>query len=268
MLPKPKVQRSRTPSASWVRSPYSWSRPVSGTVSFSSDLNNSNFVIEKLDLSNIMSSSEVLQFLPESNLSNLTASFQNATVSSKIKSRHRESSNNTTKELFFINQKQNGETPEAPPYEAISPSRDFVKVSTSVLNPSKLDSCVWELSDSVEEKGINKFKDEQYQSHAFAKNQFAAGHLDQPSIPNISSAEVSVVGGQSQHNNTIEKLKEKIHQLQLKDAIQRQEITKLKKVNDKIQQDSIALEQKVYSLEKLKTIVNYIFGFLFTNQHD
>ncbi len=252
MFPKSKGQRSRTPSASWVRSPYSLSRPVSGTVSFSSDLNNSNFVIEKLDLSNIMSSSEVLQFLPESNLSNLTASFQNATLSSKIKSKHRESSNNTTKELFFLNHKQNSDTPEAAPYEAMSPSRDFVKISTSVLNPSKLDSCVWELSESVEEKGINKFKDDQYQHHPFMRNQNQyPQNLDQPSLPNISSADVSATG----HNNTIDKLKEKIHQLQLKDAIQRQEITKLKKVNDRIQQDSVALEQKVYSLEKLQTIV-------------
>jgi len=251
MFPKSKGQRSRTPSASWARSPYSLSRPVSGTVSFSSDLNNSNFVIEKLDLSNIMSSSEVLQFLPESNLSNLTASFQNATLSSKIKSKYRESSNNTTKELFFLNHKQNSDTPEAAPYEAMSPSHDFVKISTSVLNPSKLESCVWELSESVEEKGINKLKDDQYQNHPFMRNQYGQ-NPDQPSLPNISSAEVSAVG----HNNTIEKLKEKIHQLQLKDAIQRQEITKLKKVNDKIQQDSMALEQKVYSLEKLQTNVN------------
>jgi len=251
MFPKSKGQRSRTPSASWVRSPYSLSRPVSGTVSFSSDLNNSNFVIEKLDLSNIMSSSEVLQFLPESNVSNLTASFQNATLSSKIKSKHRESSNNTTKELFFLNHKQNSDTPEAPPYEAMSPSRDFVKISTSVLNPSKLESCAWELSESVEEKGINKLKDDQYQHHPFLRNH-SGPNLDQPSLPNISSAEVSAMG----HNNTIEKLKEKIHQLQLKDAIQRQEINKLKKVNDKIQQDSMALEQKVYSLEKLQTIVS------------
>ena len=53
----------------------------------------------------------------------------------------------------------------------------------------------------------------------------------------------------------IAQLREIIHKLQLKDAIQRQENSKLKRQNDNIKKEAHKLEEKIYKLEKARKIV-------------
>ena len=57
----------------------------------------------------------------------------------------------------------------------------------------------------------------------------------------------------------VAQLREIIHKLQLKDAIQRQEISKLKKKNGNIRKDAQNLEGKIHKLEKARHIVNSFF---------
>ena len=57
----------------------------------------------------------------------------------------------------------------------------------------------------------------------------------------------------------VAQLREIIHKLQLKDAIQRQEISKLKKKNGNIRKDAQNLEGKIHKLEKARHIVNIFF---------
>lgn len=65
-------------------------------------------------------------------------------------------------------------------------------------------------------------------------------------------------GGSVKFSNYIEvvgQLREIIHKLQLKDAIQRQEITKLKRANEKIKREAEELEAKVQKLELARQMV-------------
>lgn len=55
--------------------------------------------------------------------------------------------------------------------------------------------------------------------------------------------------------DSIHELREKIHKLQLKDAIQRQEISKLKRQNEQINKDVTDLEHKVMKLEQSRKTV-------------
>lgn len=87
---------------------------------------------------------------------------------------------------------------------------------------------------------------------------------------NLETGSSFVLGGdrheaslmpESSDIETIKRLKEMIYKLQLKDAIQRQEISKLKKTNEKIRSDSHVLADKVESLERTQGVV-YIRGRL------
>ena len=63
----------------------------------------------------------------------------------------------------------------------------------------------------------------------------------------------------SDYIDIIAQLREIIHKLQMKDAIYRHEISKLKRHNDNIKKEAQINEEKIHKLEKARKIVTISF---------
>ena len=224
------------------------SKTPNGTSSLSFDLTNPKPNNDRLNLSNVLNVRDPGYIMLEPSLN---SSFNQATLSSAAKAKFRNYSETANHESLFL---------QSAPAQA-SGRFDFQKSLFPVkegqenvgLGQSKeVESGLWDSPHSYVENNEEGSLPNQEQTNQESnsnpkKSDYASKRKE---IEDIEKLGLNNFG-------TIKRLKEMIHKLQLKDAIQRQEIEKLKRINQKIKKDSQMYEERANSLERLKIQVSF-----------
>lgn len=224
------------------------SKTPNGTSSLSFDLTNPKPNNDRLNLSNVLNVRDPGYNSVEPNLN---SSFNQATLSSAAKSKFRNYSETANHESLFL------QSAPAQPSARFDFKKCLFPVKEGQENiglgqTKEVESGLWDSPHSYVENN----EDDSLQNQEQA-NQESNSHLKKSDYAS-KRKEIEDIEKLGLNNfGTIKRLKEMIHKLQLKDAIQRQEIEKLKRINHKIRKDSKMYEERANSLERIKIQVRF-----------